>query len=123
MAKGRKTGGRDFVKGHSMPGPGRPKIVPGLEGVERLDRDTLNRQIASMWDKPIDELRAIINSKSETMGNIVIASIIAKAASQGDANRMTALLSWLFPKQSEIKLQGQLSLEEVISKAVEAKEE
>lgn len=91
MAKGVKTGGKNFQKGKPG-GPGRPKILPEAKGLPPLDRSSYNRLLNEALGMTQKQLKDRINDPKATMLQKWIASIVVKGTSSGDTSRLEALL-------------------------------
>lgn len=76
------------------PGGGRPK---GL-----IRRDDIEAAITKFWKMTKAEVQAIIENPKATMGDLMIASVIAKAIDQGDQARVAFLLDRLVGKVKEV---------------------
>lgn len=92
MPRGKKVGGRDFVKGKPG-GPGRPKLIPETAELPRLDRENYNRLLNKHLQMDIHQLRVVISDPKEIVLCKMIASIIAKCLTLGDHVRLEALLA------------------------------
>lgn len=66
------------------PGGGRPK---GL-----LRRDDIQALMGRFWKLTREELHVVVQNPKSTMGEIMVASVMARAAKDGDANRLAFLL-------------------------------
>lgn len=82
MAKGKKTGGRNFPAGNSF--GGRPPLPPELKAVRRLTRTEFER-IANkyLWMTPA-ELAAVLVDPETPMLERVIVRVLSKADDEGE---------------------------------------
>lgn len=102
MARGKKTGGRDFVKGGPQPANrGRKPLPPDLKAATELTKSNLKGLLNKyLWmSKP--EMQAVIKDHNTPMIEIVIASIVFKAAVQGDEKRLDFILTRLIGRVKE----------------------
>lgn len=93
MAKGKKTGGKDFPKGVSGNPKGSPGLPKDLRDARRLGQLELERAINRLIYLSRAELRAVIENPDTPMFDITIASIIAQAAQKGDQQRLDFILT------------------------------
>lgn len=97
MAKGRKTGGRDFQKGH----PGNPLgrcDPPDLRESRKLTRQEFERLVDRYLKMGSEELSKLVKDKTTSNLELMIASIVHKAIVQGDQKRLDFLLDRLIGK-------------------------
>ena len=93
MATGYKSGGRDFSPGDErINRAGRPPTLPELRELPRLDKDSLNRILTLYLKMDRGQLKSALKDDETPMMEIAIASILSKAAANGDASRFEALL-------------------------------
>ncbi len=71
-----------FKKGN--PGGGRPK---GL-----LRSDDVKRVLGKFWRMTKAQLKAVLDDEKSSMGELMVAAIMARAVKDGDANRLNFLL-------------------------------
>lgn len=91
MAKGRKTGGKDFAKGHSPMG-GRPPLPEDLKGVKELKPEYFKRLISLFWSKSIEELTAMAENPAMNALHRNLARVILKIDEFADERRFEFLL-------------------------------
>lgn len=75
---------RPFQKGQSGNPAGRPKNL--------LRTDEVRNLIGRLWRLSREELQKIVQNPKSSMGEIMVASIVAKAAQTGDYTRVQFLL-------------------------------
>ena len=105
MARGTKTGGKDFTPGHNSPGPGRPKLIPEAVGLPRLDRENYGRMLNHAMHCKKEELAQTIADPEQPMIKKWLATIVARGTQMGDTKRLEDLLTRAIgpaPKQVEI---------------------
>ena len=106
MAKGRKTGGRDFKVGHKM-AKGGAAHNPDLKRIRKLTQS----EVAEIGSMILElNLKQLIDIKTETGAKALkvwIASIVARAISKGDAQALNALLDRIVGKvKDKIEMSG-----------------
>ncbi len=94
MAKGKKTGGRDFTPGHPGMG-GRPPVPQDLKDARRLNRPEVERIINKYMNMSAQEINTAIRDGSLPMRELVMAKLIAMAFNEGDVRRVDFLLNRL----------------------------
>lgn len=100
MAKGRKTGGRDFVKGHTY-GNGK-KLTSEQKKMSAWLRGYSGKlAIAKIYQTPYLELKKITDVRSKTSqemmtGELLIARIFEKAVAKGDMEIFNRFYVMLF---------------------------
>lgn len=104
MAKGRKTGGRDFTKGHSLtpPGPGRPAVTPELKALRQINATELARILNALSTASIAELAEMSKDPTRSVLEMTIISIWKKAYEKGDQQRVNFILDRLVGKPKEM---------------------
>lgn len=122
MAKGFKTGGKDFPKGNSM-SPGRPPIVEEMRQFQQLNQVTLKKILSELIAYTPDQLRAKIADPTATVFELAIASVIKQAVQKGDNTRINFLLDRIVGRTKEvIEIQNkysEMSLDELKQLALE----
>lgn len=76
------------------PGGGRPK---GL-----LTQSEISALIGKFWRMNREELQSIVSNPKSTMGEIMVASVMARAAKDGDYSRLEGLLTRGVGKVKEV---------------------
>lgn len=94
MTQQRKGGPPHTLFKPGNPGGGRPK---GL-----LTASEISALIGRFWRYTRDELQAVVNNPKSTMGEIMVASIMARAAKDGDYSRLEGLLARGIGKVKEV---------------------
>ncbi len=98
MARGKKTGGKDFQPGHSVRPPPRP---PDLKRAAKLTKTELDR----LMNKYLNLDRALIAAEmakpEATMLELLIGGIVMKAAKDHDHIRFDFVLNRLLGKVRE----------------------
>jgi len=97
MARGRKTGGKDFEKGHKG-GPGKPPTPPDIRASRALTREEFERVAYRLLFINQQEFQTIVKNAETPMFDLMMAAVIHKAVVEGDERRMDFLLSRLIGK-------------------------
>lgn len=94
MAKGKKTGGRDFQPGHPGMG-GRPPIPEDIRRAMRLNRTEFQRILFKYTALTGPEINAAIVNKNIPITELIVAKILAKAFNEGDPRRFQLIIDHL----------------------------
>lgn len=113
MAKGKKTGGRDFT---GIPGPGRPPNPPELNAIKQMTKGELELLFHKVLNAKPEEL----NNFNGTVLEKWLASIIYQGIKSGDYGRLNPFLERLFGKVKD-EMAGDMNIS-VIIKDYTAKE-
>lgn len=98
MAKGKKTGGRDFKPGQKVPGCGRPALPPDVREAKALQRNEVQILLTQMLEMDRSELQTIVNNPKEKAIRGLVASIVLHGIKKGDQMRMNFLLDRIVGK-------------------------
>ncbi len=108
MAKGKKTGGRDFKKGYVSNPNGRPKLPEDLRVIKRLTQSEITSLISKYLQLTRDELTRAAQDKSLPIIELYIASVIQKGVIGGDTLRLNFLFDRTIGKVAD-KIEAQLT--------------
>lgn len=100
MAKGTKTGGKDFVKGHSVRSPGPGPLPPEIKQIALKTKKEALARLGEMLQKPFDEVVNIFRDGSLASFDHVLAALIVHAK-KGSARHMQEMLDRLYGKVKE----------------------
>lgn len=100
MARGMKTGGKDFKPGQ-MPGPGRPPAPPELKEARKLNQIDFELLVNKFLRMNKEDIQEVLRSNTSTTLELMIAGIISRGVTGGDQNRLEFILSRLFGKPKE----------------------
>jgi hypothetical protein len=115
MAKGFKTGGRDFQKGKPG-GPGRPPHPPDFKQLKELTRTELEYILNKFMFHTKEEIEAIMKEKTTTAIEAMVGAIILKAVDHGDQIRLNFVLDRLIGKVKDvIDVNGKITLEDLVA--------
>ena len=101
MAKGKKTGGRDFKPGQSGNPKGGPGLPKDLRDARKINQRELERVINLYLYMDRASLNEAIKDPKTPMVEIIAASIIAQAAQKGDQQRLEFILARMIGKVTE----------------------
>ena len=90
MAKGKKTGGKDFVPGDKR--AGRPSKPDDLKKASKLTRTEAEAILVEFMRMNIDELEAVLKDRKRPVMHHIIGRIALMAIKNGDQSRMGFLL-------------------------------
>lgn len=100
MAKGKKTGGRNFAPGNKL--GGRPPTPPELKAARRLTKTAFEALInRHLWAND-DELAATLEDPAVPAVEKLLASILAEGIRVGDAGRMEWIAQRLIGKVKDV---------------------
>lgn len=100
MAKGRKTGGRDFQKGQKG-GPGRPPVPDDIKAARALNTVEFERIANQYLYLSPYEIRLKLSDPSTTAIENAVGRIILQAITKGDQTRLQFFLDRLLGKVKE----------------------
>lgn len=93
MAKGQKTGGRNWKKGESGNAKGAPKIPDDLKDARRLNGPEFERIANKLLAMNKEEISKIASDPKTPSLELIVASVVHKAIVEGDAKRLDYLLN------------------------------
>jgi len=93
--------GKPFKPGNSF-GKGRPKLPDDLAGVQKLTPDIVQRIFAKFAMMTSVEMQAALKNPEATMIEIMVGSVVAKAAKEGDQSRFNFLLDRMVGKVKDV---------------------
>jgi hypothetical protein len=106
MAKGVKTGGRDFTKGHKF-GKGGAGHNPALKAIRKLTNDEIAQLGTLILEGNLAALQDIKNDTNASVLKVWFASVAVKAISRGDAAALNAILDRIVGRSKEtVELTG-----------------
>ena len=91
MAKGLKTGGKNFVKGQPG-GPGRTALPPDLKEARALRTIEFEQIIYKYLDCSLDQLQERIKDKSTPAKELIVIKMLELGLKNGDLPRVNFLL-------------------------------
>lgn len=92
MAKGFKSGGRDFEPG-CTPGPGRPSLPSDLRKLRKTNRARVDRLIHKYLHLPVAGIKARVEHPETPALEVIVGRIVAKAIVEGNENVLAFLLN------------------------------
>lgn len=98
MAKGVKTGGRDFAPGQSGNLNGRPKVPPDVRQARTANTEELTRILTEFMKLPISFLKERMKAEGTSSMEMLVGSILVKAITNGDFSRANFLFDRAFGK-------------------------
>jgi hypothetical protein len=115
MAKGMKTGGRNFGPGHKG---GRPKTPADVKRARKLTSIAFTRLCNRFLGMTRFDLAKAVNDQGATALELLVASIVHSAVSEADERKATFLLERMIGKVTDrIEHSGKLSLAELVVEA------
>ena len=101
MAKGKKTGGKDFEPGQSGNPSGRPKLPLDLQQARKLNSSEFERLLNKFLYLTKNEILKICQDERTPIIEILIGSIVIKAIENGDQTRLAFILERLLGKPKD----------------------
>ena len=96
MAKGRKTGGKDFVKGDTR--AGRPPQPLDVKEIRKLTTEEFVRALNRYWRMTKAEIQAQARNTALPAGDLAIIAVLHGAIGSGDQRRLEFLLNYMIGK-------------------------
>lgn len=114
MAKGKKTGGKDFLPSNNANPSGRPKTDQEIKLLQNYTKSELNRVFHSLLHGDTSKCFAVKHDPNATILEIAIAKVLENFALYGDVNRFNLLAAHCglaiskteIPKDAEDKTPG-----------------
>lgn len=101
MAKGFKTGGKNFKPGQSGNPKGCPKIPEEIKEARKLNKLKVEELLNKFLTWPIDELIKFASNKESPVLELLIARILLEGIKRGDQTRLEFLFQRLVGKVKE----------------------
>ena len=98
MAKGKKTGGRNFKKGKSPNPSGRPPVSEEIKQIRTMNSKEMAVIGSRLLNLPRGQLKPIAEGKAGTVLEVIVARILFKAMQSGDEKRLEAVLNRVIGK-------------------------
>ena len=95
MAKGNKTGGKDFEPGRSGNPNGRPRLPEDLREARALNKTEFERILNLGIHLTAEELKNRLEAKGTPTIELMVLKIIAAAVNRGDEKRLGFILDRL----------------------------
>jgi hypothetical protein len=98
MAKGKKTGGKDFKPGH---GVGRPTSPPEIKAAAKLSMDEARAKLTEYLKLSMPELEAAMKDRTKEAMDLWIIRIVLLGIKNGDHIRLNFMFDRLIGKVTE----------------------
>ena len=103
MTKGRKTGGRDIIKGQVLNPNGRPKVPEHIKEARKMTQikfaDILYKHINSTHG----ELQDMMDNPETPALDMIVVKVLAEAIKHGDEKRLNFILDRTIGKVKEVR--------------------
>lgn len=122
MARGKKTGGRNFVPGVVTNPNGRPRIPQDLKLAREAHKHLVESKIYELKQHSKEELKELAKNASTDALTAALATIIVKAIEGGDTQRLNFLLDRTIgpvPKNVNVDAKVAMSHEEFVGGSFE----
>lgn len=116
MAKGKKTGGRNFEVGHPPMG-GRPRLPDDVKEARALTRADLDRHLTRFMAMGPNELAEVRKNPNSTMLELLIISVMTHGVNKGDQQRLGFLLerlSSIGKVKERVEVSGEVKLLDLV---------
>lgn len=101
MAKGKKTGGRDFTTGTRANPNGRPPLSPEQKELRKLTKAHVEELYNRMLLIPAEELAEIAKDKTRQGIELLVARMVVDGITKSDRSAFTYLVDRLIGKISD----------------------
>lgn len=101
MAKGEKTGGRNFKAGNSGNPSGRPKLPEDVKAMLNLNQAEFVRNANEILSMSVAELDAVIGDQKQPVFKALIARIIKEGLMGGDHKKLEFFLDRIVGKPKQ----------------------
>lgn len=98
MAIGKKTGGKDFVKGNVPKSPGRPPLSPEAKKLRKLTTEEFVKRVNKYLHMSKNKLRAGITNGNIQVLDLCIRSSLVKCIEKGDYSTLEKMLDRIIGK-------------------------
>lgn len=106
MAKGRKTGGRDFVPGQSGNPAGKPPTPEDVKNARKENTSEVTRILTKHLAMSRDQLAGVVRNPATTSMELLVAGILLKAITAGDHSRAQFIFDRAFGKVPDVQAIG-----------------
>lgn len=101
MARGRKTGGRDFKPGQSGNPNGKPKMSPEFKALKCLTASEYNKLVSSAFTLKDNEIQSLLDDPNISSLHKAFAHAVLIGRMTGDLNRLNYITDRVFGKVKE----------------------
>lgn len=109
MARGKKTGGKNFKPGETGNPNGRPQVPQDVKQMRELNKVELTRILNKFVYLTKDELSECLKDPMTPAVEMMVGTIIHKAITTGDHSRLTFILDRLVgPNKQSVEVTGTL---------------
>ena len=109
MAKGSKTGGRDFKKGEVNNPKGRPRLPAHVKEARKLNKVKFEEILQKYVTHNLKGLKDALNDPDTPAIELAVVKILHESIKTGDQRRLEFILDRLIGKvKEEVKFEGQV---------------
>lgn len=116
MAKGKKTGGRDWQPGNRGNPNGRPRVPKEIRALRDADKEWISETLHKYLHMKWGEFQRIANDNDLPMLEVYLANILNAGLSDGDEKRLNFIFDRYIGKvKDKVEHSGDLTLEQLIA--------
>ena len=101
MAKGKKTGGRNFQPGNNANPKGRPRLPEEVKAARRACGEKILRSLTKHLQGDRTKLKAIVEDLNTPMLDLAVARVVYNAATKGDPASIKIILECVLGKNPD----------------------
>ncbi len=101
MAKGKKTGGRNFAKGAVSNPRGGAALSPMTRAIRKVTIDHIEEVADIILDNNLEKLKALANDPTTTVLKVWLAKAAAEGIRKGDLHSLEAILNRVLGRPRE----------------------
>lgn len=117
MAKGKKTGGRDWKPGQSGNPAGRAKLPAWMRESRSMNKEKFHGLLNEYIHRPATELVEIMKDPTTPTLELMVIKVVMEAIKHGDEKKLGFLLDRLIGKvREEVHVSGQMSVLDLAKK-------
>jgi hypothetical protein len=111
MARGKKTGGRNFAKGNVSNPKGGGAISPQVRALRKITLEHIEEVADVILDGNIEKLKLLASDPETSVLKVWIAKAAATGIQKGDLHSLTMILDRVLGKSTEnVKTQGEIKV-------------
>lgn len=101
MARGKKTGGKNFQKGHVANPKGGGALSPEVRAIRKITLEHIEEVADLILDNNLEKLKALASNPETSVLKVWIAKAAATGIQKGDLHSLDAILNRVLGKPKE----------------------